>query len=346
MGRIGGKELAPIGAALQALVALAALRRAGDNDAVARLDALDQGADLFHHTHPGVVGDSRAGGVAGRENLAHDRVADAGGLGAQEHFARLDGQEAEFQNGGSGLIADEGSNLRPVLGDWLWTGRFPGVVVSVPRSADGPAAPSAAPLPSALRRENFAESGGAWSGMTRAYHGDAKAGSRAIARSTRFTMLSSRVSDFIEGLPDCHSPVDCRLRFGAGEPRTPRKSTTTGRYGYCAALHRRVRCRDEGFGAKSVWRAILPETRPRWTQRKSGSTRPTAVAVIRRPASSQRLPHRHGGLARRFYGHRPEKAGNAEAIPGLGIPENTTFIGRTSITARDTRAADGGANRR
>jgi len=60
---------------VQALIALAALRRTCHHDAVADLDALDLGSDGLDDAEAAVVGDFGALNRVGAERPAHDRVA-------------------------------------------------------------------------------------------------------------------------------------------------------------------------------------------------------------------------------------------------------------------------------
>src|SRR5690606_7950118 len=103
-----GELLAVIGAPLQTLVALPALRRARDDDAIAGLHALDHGADFLDDAHAGVIHDRRRRVVARAERERRDRIAAAGRFGADEDFARLDRAERQGLDADAGAGTNEG----------------------------------------------------------------------------------------------------------------------------------------------------------------------------------------------------------------------------------------------
>ena len=101
------RELTVVRTALQALIALAALRRARDDDAIADLDALDHRADGLDDAEAAVVRDLRAPDRVGAERAAHDRVARRHGQGADDHLPRIDRQQPHLLNVERAGVADE-----------------------------------------------------------------------------------------------------------------------------------------------------------------------------------------------------------------------------------------------
>ncbi len=85
-----------IGAALQALIALAALWRAGDDHAVARLHALHHRPHFLHHAHAGVIQDGGVRVVVGAQRVGRDRIACNRGFSADQNLARLDRQQLQL----------------------------------------------------------------------------------------------------------------------------------------------------------------------------------------------------------------------------------------------------------
>ena len=82
------RELTVIRPTLQALIALPALRRARDDDAIADLDALHLGADRLDDAEAAVVRHLGPLDRVGAERAAHDRVARRHGHGADDHLPR------------------------------------------------------------------------------------------------------------------------------------------------------------------------------------------------------------------------------------------------------------------
>jgi hypothetical protein len=93
-GRV--QELAPVSTSVQALVAHATLRSAGNHHTVADLDALYQRPDGFHYAHPGMIRNRRLPDRGGRQCAADDGVADRRGLRPDYYFARLDREQLEL----------------------------------------------------------------------------------------------------------------------------------------------------------------------------------------------------------------------------------------------------------
>ena len=92
------RELAVVGTAVQALIALAALRRAGDDDAVADLHALDHGADGLDDAEAAVIRNLGPADRVRPERAAHDRVAGRHGLRADDDLSRINREETQFLN--------------------------------------------------------------------------------------------------------------------------------------------------------------------------------------------------------------------------------------------------------
>ena len=81
---------------LQALKTLPALRRAGDDDAVAGLHALHLRPHRFDNAHARVIHDRRLAEVARRQRERRDRVARTGRLRSHQHVPRPDRQQREL----------------------------------------------------------------------------------------------------------------------------------------------------------------------------------------------------------------------------------------------------------
>ena len=101
------RELAVVGAAVQALIALSALRGAGDDDAVADLHALDHRAHRLDDAEAAMVRDLGAADRVGAERAAHDRVARRHGRGADDDLPRIDRQQPQLLNVERAVVADE-----------------------------------------------------------------------------------------------------------------------------------------------------------------------------------------------------------------------------------------------
>ena len=116
MSRGGVQELAPVGAAVQTLVANAALRRSGNHHAVALLHPLDERTDLFDNAHSGMVGNRRLGGIRGAQRASDDGVADCGRLRANQDFARLDRVQPKFLNRRARAVPHKSLEAPPGIG--------------------------------------------------------------------------------------------------------------------------------------------------------------------------------------------------------------------------------------
>src|SRR4029434_3155244 len=90
------RELAEVRAAMQALVALTALRRAGDDHAIAHLHALDLCADRFDDAEAAVIGNFSWASGSGAERPAHDRVARRDGERSNDDLPRIDRQQTQL----------------------------------------------------------------------------------------------------------------------------------------------------------------------------------------------------------------------------------------------------------
>jgi len=101
------RELTVVRTPLQALIALAALRSARDDHAVARLDALHHRADGFHDAEAAMIRHFRAPDRSGAERAADDRVARRHGQGSDHDLARIDRQEGQLLNVECGGVANE-----------------------------------------------------------------------------------------------------------------------------------------------------------------------------------------------------------------------------------------------
>ena len=150
MRRRGVEELAPVGPSVQALIAHAALRSAGNHHAIADLDALHQRPDCFHHAHAGMIGDRRLRGRRGRQRAADDGVADRRRLRANQHLARLDREQPEFLDRRARAVPDKSLEAPPGLVPVSCAGACP--VTTCGTSGKLPTA-AAAPLVSILRLE-------------------------------------------------------------------------------------------------------------------------------------------------------------------------------------------------
>ena len=101
------RELTVIGAPMQALVALTALRGARDDDAIADLHALDHRADGLDDPESAVVRDLGASDGVGRERAANDRVAGGDCRGSDDDLARIDRQQAHLLDVERVAVPDE-----------------------------------------------------------------------------------------------------------------------------------------------------------------------------------------------------------------------------------------------
>ena len=101
------RELAVVWTTLQALVALAALRRARDDDPIADLDTLHHRADGLDDAEATVVRHLRSCNRVGAERAAHDRVAGRDSQGADHHLPRVDRQQPHLLNVECAGVADE-----------------------------------------------------------------------------------------------------------------------------------------------------------------------------------------------------------------------------------------------
>ena len=115
MRRSGVEELAPVRPSVQALIAHAALRSAGNHHAVADLDALHQRPDCFHHAHAGMIRDRRLLDGRGRKCAADDRVANRRRLRANHDLARLDREQLEFLDRRARATPDKSLESAPGL---------------------------------------------------------------------------------------------------------------------------------------------------------------------------------------------------------------------------------------
>jgi hypothetical protein len=96
------------------------LRRAGDDDAIARLHPFHLRADFFDHAHAGVIQDHRLRIIAGVERKRRKRIARDGGLRANQDLARLNSQQLQFLDRDAIAVAHHRAKLPPggVGGAW------------------------------------------------------------------------------------------------------------------------------------------------------------------------------------------------------------------------------------
>ena len=102
---------------MQALIALPALRRAGDDDAIADLDALDVGADRFDDAEAAMIRNFRAASGIRAERAAHDRVARRDGQRSDDDLTGFDRQKTQLLHvecrGMADEAAERAARLRP-----------------------------------------------------------------------------------------------------------------------------------------------------------------------------------------------------------------------------------------
>ena len=107
---------------MQALIALATLRSARDDDPVADLYALDHGTHGLDDAKAAMIGNLRSADGVGPERTAHNGVTGRDGLGTDHHLAWIDRQETHLLNIERVGMADEAPERPSRLG----SGRTPG----------------------------------------------------------------------------------------------------------------------------------------------------------------------------------------------------------------------------
>ena len=101
------RVLAVVRTAMQALITLPALRRAGHDHPIADLHALHLRPDRLDDAEAGVIGNRRALRVVGGERTARARVTGRRGLTAHHDVTRVDRAEAHLFDRCAGAVTDE-----------------------------------------------------------------------------------------------------------------------------------------------------------------------------------------------------------------------------------------------
>ena len=115
-------ELTVVRATLQTLVALAALRRSCDDDAISNLHSFDHRPDSLDHTEAAVVRDLRAFDRSGAERTTYDGVAGSHSGRADNDLSRVDRPQAHLLNIKRAVVANQPAECPPCLcaGEYRW----------------------------------------------------------------------------------------------------------------------------------------------------------------------------------------------------------------------------------